>query len=111
MALKPERITIVSQVPAGTPGTTHPAPEPYQIVGNIPGASIASGQVVLVAGTATVATTAITSSNNVVLSTQALGTVATAQPLAVTARTAGVSFTITSAGATDTSTVYWSIFA
>lgn len=69
----------------------------------------AFGSVALVDGTATVATTAITANSLVFVSVQALGTVGVAQAIGVTARVAGTSFTLTSADATDTSTVAWMI--
>jgi phosphate-selective porin len=43
------------------------------------------------------------------LTSQALGTVTSASALAVTAKTAGVSFVITASQATDTSTIAWFI--
>ena len=63
------------------------------------------GTVILVAGTATIPSTAIKSTSNVQLTVQSLGTVTAPQAVGVTARTAGTSFTITSASATDTSVV------
>jgi len=67
------------------------------------------GTVALVGGTATVATTAVTANSMIFLQCQALGTVAVAKAMAVTAKTASTSFVITSADATDTSTVAWFI--
>lgn len=69
----------------------------------------AFGRVDLVAGSAVVSTTAITNTSIVLLTNQALGTVVAPFPLAVTARTAGTSFTITSSDGTDTSTIGWVI--
>lgn len=69
----------------------------------------AFGRVALVAGSAVVSTTAITATSIVLLTNQVLGTVAAPFPLAVTARTAGSSFTITSSDGTDTSTIGWVI--
>jgi hypothetical protein len=60
-------------------------------------------------GSVTVATTAITANSQVHLTPNTLGTVTKPQALYVSARTAGTSFTITSADATDTSTVDWLI--
>ena len=68
-----------------------------------------SGYATLVAGTATVATTYITSTSIVLLTVQSLGTVATPKAVGVTARSQGTSFTITSSDATDTSVVGWII--
>lgn len=73
------------------------------------GADATSGVATLVAGAATVATDKIAADSRVQLTVQALGTVAAPQAVAVTARTAATSFTITSADATDTSTVAWVI--
>ena len=67
------------------------------------------GSVALVGGTATVATTAVTANSLIFATVQALGTVTAAQAIAITAKTAGTSFVITSAGATDTSTIAWLI--
>lgn len=103
---KPKPITLVTAT-AGNVAFLHP--QPFAVIGGIPGTPIASGRATLAAGTATVATTAITTTNNVTLSVQSLGTVTTPKTIAVTARSAGVSFTITSADNTDTSVVYWTI--
>lgn len=65
------------------------------------------GAATLVAGSVVVANTSIAAGSLVFLSVQVLGTVATPKAIAVTARTPGVSFTITSADATDTSSVAW----
>lgn len=73
------------------------------------GADATMGLATLVAGTVVVATTKVTATSRILLTAQALGTVAAPKAIAVTARTAGTSFTITSADATDTSTVAWEI--
>jgi len=73
------------------------------------GTNARSGVATLAAGTATVATTRVTANSRIQLTAQTLGTVTAPQALAVTARTAGTSFTITSANNTDTSTVAWFI--
>jgi len=70
-------------------------------------AAATAGQVTLVAGTATVNTTNITSASLVFLTVAALGTVSTPQAVCVSAITAGTSFVITSASNTDTSVVNW----
>jgi hypothetical protein len=67
------------------------------------------GTVALVAGSAIVATTAALTGSIILLTIQALGTVATPMPIGVTARTNGVSFTITSTDGTDTSSIGWMI--
>lgn len=67
------------------------------------------GVATLVTGAKVVTTTAVTASSRIFLTTQSLGTVTAPKPIAVTARTAGTSFTITSSDATDTSTVAWEI--
>jgi hypothetical protein len=74
------------------------------------GANAKQGVATLAAGTVTVANTSVTASSRIILTAQLLGGVATPWALAVTARTAGTSFTITSASAADTSTVAWEIF-
>lgn len=63
------------------------------------------------AGTATtvVSNSAVTANSLILLTTQALGTVSSASTLAVTAKSAGVSFTITPSQSTDTSTVAYLI--
>ncbi len=71
------------------------------------GANARSGVSVLVAGTVVVANTSVTALSRIQLTAQSLGTVTAPKALAVTARTPGTSFTITSADATDTSTVAW----
>jgi len=67
------------------------------------------GSVALVGGTATVATTAVTANSLIFLTCQALGTVAVASALCVSAKTGGVSFVITASQGTDTSTIAWFI--
>ena len=64
----------------------------------------------MAAGTVTVANTSVTASSRIFLTVQSLGTVAVATPVAITARTAGTSFTISSSAVTDTSVVAWEIF-
>jgi hypothetical protein len=73
------------------------------------GANAKQGAATLVAGTVTVNTTAVTANSRIQLTVQSLGTVAAPKAIAVTARTAATSFTITSADATDTSVVAWTI--
>jgi len=65
------------------------------------------GYAVLVAGQAVVNSTAVLGSSLIFLTTQALGTVTGPKPMAITARVAGVSFTIKSSDPTDTSSVAW----
>jgi hypothetical protein len=69
------------------------------------GTNAKMGTATLVAGAATVSTTAVTASSRILLTSQADG----GAPgwLRVSARTAGTSFTITSSSGTDTSTVAW----
>ena len=80
------------------------------------GASVAEGSnakqgvATLSAGTVTVANTSVTTNSRIFLTAQSLGTVSVPQALAVTARTAATSFTITSASVTDTSVVAYEIF-
>lgn len=73
------------------------------------GSNATMGVATLVAGTVTVNTTKVTANSRIILTTQSLGTVAVPTEIAVTARTAATSFTITSASVTDTSVVAWII--
>lgn len=73
------------------------------------GAGATSGVATLAAGAATVATDKVAADSRIQLTAQSLGTVTVPQALAVTSRTAGTSFTIGSADATDTSDVAWII--
>lgn len=73
------------------------------------GSNAKMGVSTLSAGTVVVSTTAVTATSRIQLTAQSLGTVAAAKALAITARSAGTSFTITSADATDTSAVAWLI--
>ena len=74
------------------------------------GSNAKQGAATLVAGTVTVSNTSVTANSRIFLTAQSLGTVSTPQALAVTARSAGTSFTITSASSSDTSVVAWEIF-
>lgn len=71
------------------------------------GANARMGVATLVAGTVTVANTSVTATTRIVLTVQSLGTVTSPKAVAVTAKTNGTSFVITSADATDTSVVLW----
>lgn len=68
------------------------------------GSNARMGVGTLVAGTVTINNTSVTANTRIFLTVQSLGTVAVATPIAVTARTAGTSFTVTSSDGTDTST-------
>lgn len=61
------------------------------------------------AATTVVNCSAVTANSLILLTTQALGTVTSASTLAVTAKSDGVSFTVTPSDATDTSTVAYLI--
>ena len=77
----------------------------------IPTADAAAvGSVALVGGTVVVPAAAVAAGSRIILTVQALGTVAAPKACAVTARVVGVSFTITSADATDTSTVAYALY-
>lgn len=67
------------------------------------------GVATLVGGTITVNNTLVTTNSIIMLTVQSLGTVASPKAIAVTARVASTSFTITSADVTDTSVVGWQI--
>jgi hypothetical protein len=73
------------------------------------GVNATSGAVTLVAGTATVATTKVTANSRIQLTPQSLGTVTAPKAVGVTTRTPGTSFVVTSADATDTSIIAWTI--
>ncbi len=73
------------------------------------GTNARQGVVTLVAGTATVATTAVGANSRIWLTPQTLGTILRPAGLGVTAVVNGTSFTITSSDITDTSTVAWMI--
>ena len=74
------------------------------------GLNAKQGIATLTAGTVTVANTSVTANSRIMLTVQSLGTITTPQPVAVTARASGVSFTVTSADPTDTSVVAYEIF-
>jgi len=71
------------------------------------GSNAQMGTAQLTAGTVTVANTGVTANSRIFLTVQSLGTVASPKAVAVTAKTAGISFVITSSDVTDTSTVAW----
>lgn len=73
------------------------------------GSNAKMGVATLVAGTVTVANTSVTANSRIFLTVQSLGTILLPAAVAVTARTASTSFTITSADVTDTSVVAWHI--
>jgi len=73
------------------------------------GSNARLGTATLVAGTVTVANTSVTANSRILLTVQSLGTVTAPKSIAVTARVAATSFTITSSDATDTSVVAYHI--
>lgn len=73
------------------------------------GTNCRMGRVTLVAGTAVVSTTEVTSVSEIFLTAQSLGTITVPVGLAVSARTSGTSFTILSGNLTDTSVIAWEI--
>jgi len=76
----------------------------------VEGPNAKQGTAVLVAGTVVVANTSVTATSRIFLTAQSLGTVTAPSALAVSARSAGVSFTILASQLTDTSTVAYEIF-
>lgn len=74
------------------------------------GSNAKQGIATLVAGTAVVSNTSVTATSRIQLTAQSLGTVTVPTALAVSARTAGTSFTILSSNLVDTSVVAYSIF-
>ena len=73
------------------------------------GTNATMGVATLSSGTITVSTTKVTANSRIMLTVQSLGTVVIPTVVAVTGRSAGTSFTITSADITDTSIVAWTI--
>lgn len=73
------------------------------------GTAARMGTATLVAGAATVSTTAVVANSRIFVTSQVDG--GTPGFLRVSTRSAGVSFTITSSSNTDTSTVAWVIVA
>lgn len=65
------------------------------------------GAATLVGGTVTVSNSFVAAGSLIFITTQVLGTVVVPKAIAVTNRTPGTSFTITSADPTDTSQVAW----
>lgn len=74
------------------------------------GSNAKQGTATLVLGVAVVSNTNVTANSRIFLTVQSLGTVTAPKAIAVTARTASTSFTITSADLTDTSVVAYEIF-
>lgn len=74
------------------------------------GSNAKQGTAVLVGGTLVVTNSAVTASSRIFLTAQVLGTIILPAALCVSARSAGVSFTILSSDVTDTSTVAYEIF-
>lgn len=76
------------------------------------GTGATSGVATLIGGTVTIPNAyTVTATSRIQVSIQSLGTVTAPKAVGVTARVAGTSFTITSADATDTSTVAWFFIA
>ncbi len=73
------------------------------------GSNATMGVATLVLGTVTVNTTKVTANSRIFISVESLGTITSPVGVAVTARVAGTSFTITSANLTDTSVISWLI--
>lgn len=73
------------------------------------GSNATMGVATLSGGLVGVATTKVTANSRIFVTVQSLGTVTVPKAVAVTSRIAGSIFTITSADATDTSTVAWMI--
>lgn len=71
------------------------------------GANATIGTATLTAGSATVSTTRVTATSLIFLTIQSIGTVTSPKAMTILNKTAGVSFQIVSADATDTSTVAW----
>lgn len=89
----------------GTPVYRTDTGDLYMRSGGVYKQIVRTGTAALTAGAVTVSTTAVTANTRIQLTSQADG--GTPGFLRVSARTAGVSFTITSSNAADTSTVAW----
>lgn len=74
------------------------------------GTNACMGVATLVAGSVVVSTTKVSANSRIVLTVQSLGTITVPVAIAVSARSAGTSFTILSASAIDTSVIGWQIF-
>ena len=73
------------------------------------GSNARMGAATLASGTVTVSNTSVTANTRIFLTVQSLGTVTAPKAVAITARTAATSFTVTSDDATDTSVVAWEL--
>lgn len=73
------------------------------------GTNATMGRTTLVAGSKVVTTNKVTALSEIQITVQSLGTVTVPTPVAITTRTAGTSFTITSSNVIDTSVVSWII--
>lgn len=96
-------VTVGAQTLVATTGGVVPAPTVVQTGTD----SDTCGTSTLVGGTVVVATKAVTANSIIVYSRTTLG--GTAGHIAISARTAGTSFTLLSASGTETSTVSWLI--
>jgi hypothetical protein len=94
-------LTVNGNIDCSFPGTGYQVKE---------GANCKQGTATLVAGTVTVADTAVTANSRIFLTVQSLGTVSVPSGYCVSARTPGTSFTILASVATDTSVVAYEIF-
>ena len=74
------------------------------------GSNARQGVATLSAGTVVVSNTVVTANSRIILTAQSLGTVTVPAALAISARTAGTSFTIKSSASNDTSVVAYEIF-
>ncbi len=97
--------TLLDDADAGTARTTLGAASAAALAADI--AKRSTGVATLAAGEVVVATAGVTAASRIFLTVQSLGTVSVPTPVAVTARTPGVSFTVTSANVIDTSVVGW----
>lgn len=95
--------TTVGDIKVGDGSTHFPS-----LVGTI-GTVKSQGKATLATGVKVVNDAKVTTTCIILLTTQVLGTVAAPKAIAVTARSAGVSFTITSADNTDTSIIGYQI--
>ena len=74
------------------------------------GSNAKQGVATLSSGTVVVGNTSVTATSRIMLTVQSLGTITVPSALAVSARTAGTSFTILASALTDTSVIAYEIF-
>jgi|SRR5690606_3792682 len=115
VAVTPNQISSFSEASFASPpvlgfGSTTARPVRTTGLSVSEGSNAKQGVVTLVAGTLVVANTSVTANSRIFLTAQSLGTVSVPSALCVSARNAGISFTILASDVTDTSAVAYEIF-